>query len=78
VDRYEEQPLRRLLPFGIPLVLMFNVVPVGALLYTLGLLSSPAAWALWILGVLVTAVQVGFWAAFLLPPLRRALHQPTS
>lgn len=78
VDRYEEQPLRRLLPYGIPLVLLFNVVPVGALLYTVTRLSTPASWAVWVLGLGVTAIQVAYWVAFLLPPLRRALRTPAS
>ena len=78
VDRYEQQPLRRLLPFGIPLVLLFNVVPVAALLYTVGLMVTPWSWALWGLGLVVTTIQVAFWAGFLLPPIRSALRKTTS
>jgi hypothetical protein len=78
VDRYEEQPLRRLLPFGIPLVLLFNVVPVGALVYTLPRLTTSWSWSVWGLGLVVTGVQVAFWVGFLLPPLRRALRRTAS
>jgi len=78
VDRYEEQPVRRLLPFGIPLVLLFNVVPVGSLIFTATQIPNAWLWVLWSLGVVMTAVQVGFWCAFLLPPLRRALGKATS
>jgi hypothetical protein len=74
VDRFEEQPLRRLLPFGIPFVLLFSVVPVGALLYSATTVTDAWIWGLWGLGLLVTGVQVGFWVSFLLPPLRRALR----
>jgi hypothetical protein len=76
VDRYEEQPIRRLLPFGIPLVLLFNVVPLASLIYTAARIPNSWMWVLWALGVVMTAVQVGFWCAFLLPPLRRALTDP--
>jgi hypothetical protein len=78
VDRYEEKTLRRLLPFGIPLVLLFNVVPVASLIYTSTRIPDAWTWSLWSSGVLMTAIQVGFWCAFLLPPLRRALANPTS
>jgi hypothetical protein len=78
VDRYEEKSIRRLVPFGIPLVLLFNVVPVGSLIYAAGRIPSAWMWLLWSLGVIMTAVQVAFWGAFLLPPLRRALQKPTS
>lgn len=77
VDRYEEKTIRRLLPFGIPLILLFNVVPVASLIYTATRIPNAWAWVLWSSGVLMTAVQVGFWCAFLLPPLRRALATPT-
>lgn len=78
VDRYEQQPLRRLLPFGIPLVLLFNVVPVGALLFTVTRLTTPWSWVLWVLGLIVTGIQVAFWAGFLLPPIRTALRKTAS
>jgi hypothetical protein len=78
VDAFEREPIRRLLPFGIPLVLLFNVVPVAALLYTADRISTPWGWVLWALGVLMTAVQVAFWVALLAPPLRRALAKRSS
>lgn len=78
VDDYEGQPVRRLLPFGIPLVLLFNVVPVASLLFTVAILSSPWAWTLWGIGVLMTLVQVAFWIAFLAPPLRSAVEKGNS
>lgn len=78
VDQYEEQPIRRLLPFGIPLVLLFNVVPVGSLIYTATHIPNAWMWVLWSLGAVMTVVQVGFWGAFLLPPLRRALKESAS
>lgn len=78
VDTYEEQPIRRLLPFGVPLVLLFTVVPVISLAFTLTHLTMMWEWLLWLMGLAMTAVQVGFWVALLVPPLRRALHQRQS
>lgn len=78
VDTYEEQPVRRLLPFGVPLVLLFTVVPVISLAFTLTHLTMVWEWLLWLMGLAMTAVQVGFWVALLVPPLRRALHQRQS
>jgi hypothetical protein len=75
VDEYESHPFRRLLPFGIPLVLLFNVTPVASLVYSARFVGTGWGWAIWGLGVVVTAVQVAFWAAFLGPPLRRAVRE---
>jgi hypothetical protein len=73
VDRYEKKTVRRLLPFGIPFVLLFNVVPVASLSYAATRIPDAWMWVLWSFGALMTAVQLAFWGAFLLPPLRRAL-----
>lgn len=78
VDRYEEKTVRRILPFGIPLVLLFNVVPVASLIYTVTRIPDGWTWVLWSFGVVMTVVQVAFWCAFLLPPLRRALASSSS
>ena len=74
VDKYETNPFRRLLPFGIPLVLLFNITPVASLVYSARFVDTAWGWAIWGLGVLVTGVQVAFWAAFLGPPLRHAVR----
>jgi len=74
VDRAETRPVWRLLPFGIPLVVLFNAVPIGALVYTVQFVGATAAWMVWGLGALITAVHLGFWTAFLVPPLRRAVQ----
>jgi hypothetical protein len=78
VDAFETQPIRRLLPFGIPLVLLFNIVPVAALLYTMPRIYTPWGWMLWATGLVMTAVQVAFWLAFLAPPLRHAIRMRKS
>jgi hypothetical protein len=78
VDKYEEQPFWRLLPFGIPLVLLFNVVPVASVLFTITVIDTPWDWALWVTGVVMTAVQVSFWMVFLTPPLRHAREKRAS
>src|SRR5206468_1052775 len=58
VDRFEEKTVRRLLPFGIPLVLLLSVVPVASLIYTAT--RIPDAWLCGLLscGVLTTPVAV--------------------
>jgi hypothetical protein len=76
VDAYEAHTLERLLPFGIPLVLAFTMVPVGALVYLAPRIDEAWSWILWVLGAIVTFVQVWFWYRFLVPPLRRALGGP--
>ncbi len=78
VDKYEEQPIRRLLPFGIPLVLLFNAVPVASLLFTITRLHTAWDWVLWATGVMMTGVQVSFWSIFLAPPLRHAMTKRAS
>ncbi len=78
VDTYEEQPIWRLMPFGIPLVLLFSVVPVASLLYTAPLVDTPWGWVLWVMGFVMTAVQVSFWVVFLAPPLRRTMEKRAS
>lgn len=73
VNAYEAIRVRRILPFGIPLVLFFNIVPVAALAYSATRIDTPWSWTLWAMGVVTTVVEVGFWIAFLAPPLRRAI-----
>lgn len=73
VNRWETRPVRRMLAFGLPLVLLFSVVPVYALVLTAPLLGSPALWMLWLTGLAVTAFQVAMWMALLVPPLRRSI-----
>jgi hypothetical protein len=77
VDTYEQQPVWRLLPFGIPLVLLFNVVPVASLIYTAVKVDTAGGggWALWVMGLVLTTVQLCFWVVFLAPPLRRAMEK---
>jgi hypothetical protein len=78
VDDYETRSLERLLPFGIPLVLAFTMVPVGALVYLAARIDEVWSWILWVIGALLTTVQVVFWYRFLAPPLRQALSGPSS
>jgi hypothetical protein len=79
VDNFERQPVRRLLPFGIPLVLLFNAVPIGSLVFSASRLDDLWwAWVLWTIGLAATAIQFAFWVALLGPPLRRAMRTPNS
>ena len=74
VQEYERHPVLRLLPFGIPLVVLFTGIPVGALIVTAYLATVPSPiGALWWIGLIATLVQIGFWGRVLLPPLRRAI-----
>jgi hypothetical protein len=73
VDAWESRPLRRILAFGLPLILLFTVVPVYSLVFTVPLLTDGWLWVLWGIGVLMTGFQVALWVAFLAPPLRRAI-----
>jgi hypothetical protein len=61
----------RLLPFGIPLVLLFNVVPLAALVIVLPAVREGWAWTTWDIGVALSVTQMVFWAVFLAQPFRR-------
>lgn len=74
VDQWETRPVRRVLAFGLPLVLLFNVVPVYSLLYTIPHLRNGTLWALWATGLTMTAFQIAVWVAFLAPPILRAIR----
>jgi hypothetical protein len=78
VDEFEEQSLDRLLPFGVPLVVAFTIVPVASLAYLAPRLDDAWSWALWGIGCVATATQVYFWYRFLAPPLRRAIARKAS
>jgi hypothetical protein len=78
VDEFEEQSLARLLPFGIPLILAFTMVPVAALVYLATRIDDVWSWVLWVLGMVATVTQLTFWYRFLVPPLRRAISRRDS
>lgn len=78
VDAFEEQPVRRLLPYGIPLMLLFNAVPIGSLVFIVSRVHDLWTWALWITGLAMTLGQLAFWAALLVPPLLRAMQKAKS
>jgi hypothetical protein len=73
VDKWETRSTRRVLAFGLPLILLFTVVPVASLVYTIPHLDNGTVWALWATGLALTAFQVALWVAFLAPPLVRAI-----
>ncbi len=73
VDNFETNKLRRIVPFGLPLVLFFNIAPVTAPVYTASRIDSPWPWVLWALGGATTLVEIVFWVGFLYPPLKRAI-----
>lgn len=73
VDRWETRGVRRALAFGLPLVLLFSVVPVYSLALTVPHLDDPWTWALWVIGLAMTVFQVALWVVFLAPPLVRAI-----
>ena len=61
----------RLLPFGIPLVLLFNLVPILALIMVFRTVKQGWAWTAWDIGIALTAAQAVFWAFFIAQPFRR-------
>jgi hypothetical protein len=79
VQAYERQTVPRLLPFGIPLILLFSGVPIGALVVAFPTAAFPTdVWGLWLLGLLATGVQVYFWLRILVPAFRAAIRSPAS
>lgn len=78
VDVWETRRVRRVLAFGLPLVLLFSVVPVFSLVYVVPHLDNGTVWALWVTGFLMTGFQVGLWIAFIVPPLVRAVTAPST
>lgn len=73
VDKWETRSTRRVLAFGLPLILMFTVVPVASLVYTIPHLDNGTVWALWATGLVLTLFQVALWVGLLAPPLMRAI-----
>ena len=61
----------RLLPFGIPLVLLFNVVPLAALVIVLPAVREGWSWTTWDIGAALSVTQLVFWVVFLAQPFRR-------
>lgn len=74
VDQYEARTVARLLPFGIPLVIAFTLIPVASLGYAASRTHGSFAWGLWSAGIVVTATELVFWYRFLAPPIRQALR----
>jgi hypothetical protein len=77
VDTWETRRLRRTLAFGLPLVLLFSVVPVYSLAVTVSKIETAPVLVLWSIGAAMTAFQVSLWVLFLAPPLRRPKRTPS-
>lgn len=63
----------RFLVFGIPIILIFGGIPIGALIASYSVLAEAWTWALWILGASLVFVFLYFWIRFLLTPFLKEM-----
>ena len=70
VRQYEQDKLRRFLPLGLPLSVLFVAVPFGVLAFLSARIEHLWVWALWGVGLLMAAAFSVLWLSFLLAPYR--------
>jgi hypothetical protein len=76
VRSHERRRLLRVLPYGLPIFIIFAGVPIGSLIVTLSvLLKEPETemwmlgmWTLWSIGLILVFVYLSFWLYFMVLP----------
>jgi hypothetical protein len=76
VRSHERRRLLRVLPYGLPIFIIFAGVPIGSLIVTLSvLLKEPETemwmlgmWTLWSIGLILVLVYLSFWLYFMVLP----------
>jgi hypothetical protein len=70
IDQYEQHRLLRFVPLGLPLTLMFSVLPLAALVFVIPSLDALWGWVVWSSGLVLVAIQSSLWLIFVLDPGR--------
>jgi hypothetical protein len=75
VDQYEQRKWLRLIPLGVPVLVLFAGVPVAALARTAGHLETAWDWLLWVAAVLLTGCFLVLCGRLMVLPLVTARAQ---
>jgi uncharacterized membrane protein YoaK (UPF0700 family) len=65
---YEQQKLLRVLPYGLPIFIIFAGAPMGSLLVIFPSIVEPRIWILWSIGLILVILYLYFWILFMLLP----------
>ena len=71
VRSYEQRRLLRVLPYGLPIFIIFAGVPIGSLTVTFPILQKrqeTGMWMLWSIGLILVLVYLSFWLYFMVLP----------
>jgi hypothetical protein len=75
VRSYEQRRLLRVLPYGLPIFIIFAGVPIGSLIVTFPIIQERQAtgtwmlmWMLWSIGLILVLVYLSFWLYFMVLP----------
>ena len=68
VRSYEQRRLLRVLPYGLPIFIIFAGVPIGSLIVTFRIMQELRMWILWSIGLILVLVYLYFWMYFMLLP----------
>jgi hypothetical protein len=68
VEIYQQHKLLRVLPYGLPIFIIFAGVPLGSLAATYAALQHIWTWVLWGTGLMLSLLYLSFWAFFMLYP----------
>jgi hypothetical protein len=78
VRSYEQRRLLRVLPYGLPIFIIFAGVPLGSLIVTLRSIQGGRMWMLWSIGLILVLVYICFWIYFMLLPYLTELSSRKS
>lgn len=70
IDKYEENRFLRLVPFGLPLTVLFTVVPMAGLIFVIPSLDAAWSWIVWSFGLVLVLAQLVLWLMFVVNPVR--------
>jgi hypothetical protein len=71
VRSYEQRRLLRVLPYGLPIFIIFAGAPIGSLTVTFPILqetTETGMWMLWSIGLILVLVYLSFWLYFMVLP----------
>jgi hypothetical protein len=69
IDRYEANLFLRLV-FGLPLTVVFTVMPLGAMVFVIPSLDSCWTWIVWSFGLVLVLSELVLWLLFVFDPAR--------
>lgn len=68
VQGYRRYKLLRVLPYGLPVFIIFAGVPMGSLVATYTALQDRWTWILWGIGLILSVLYLTFWIFFMIRP----------